>query len=137
MGAREEVTLRQHFHRAKGSWRMAPGVSAESRRIRGGLAVSKSACGSGRCSGWLGHRVLTDGWTWQMCFSVAKSAGKSRGKRCGTAPMWCTVIPGSRLPLRLAVQCTVNRYVHQVPYTGKRFCLLLVFSPLTLLLIKM
>ncbi|KAI9545258.1 hypothetical protein NQZ68_037838 [Dissostichus eleginoides] len=35
-GVREEVTLRQHLDTTKGSWRMAPGVSAESRRTRGG-----------------------------------------------------------------------------------------------------
>ena len=96
--------------------------------------MSKSARRSGPCSGLLGHRVLTDGGTWQICFLVAKSAGKSRGKRCGTAPMWCTVIPGSRLPLRLAVQCTVNRYMHPVPCTGEALlsppCLLFThFSP--------
>ena len=39
VGAREEVTLQQHLDTAKGSWRMAPGVSAESRRIRGGITV--------------------------------------------------------------------------------------------------
>ena len=41
-GVREEVTLRQHLDTTKGSWRMAPGVSAESRRTRGGTTVSKS-----------------------------------------------------------------------------------------------
>ena len=39
-GVREEVTLRQHLDTTKGSWRMAPGVSAESRRTRGGTTVS-------------------------------------------------------------------------------------------------
>lgn len=39
---REEVTLRQHLDSTRGSWRMAPGVSAESRRTLGGTTVSKS-----------------------------------------------------------------------------------------------
>lgn len=41
-GVREEVTLQQHLDTTKGSWRMAPGVSAESRRTRGETTVSKS-----------------------------------------------------------------------------------------------
>lgn len=45
-GVREEVTLRQHLDTTKGSWRMAPGVSAESRRTRKGPTVSKTTSDS-------------------------------------------------------------------------------------------
>lgn len=42
-GVREEVTLQQHLDTTKGSWRMAPGVSAENRRTRRGAAVSPNS----------------------------------------------------------------------------------------------